>query len=107
MADPVEKVSPLQDLSVPHVGSDSVVLSERLCESLVQVQAWPDTVGDVEGVLAKLKDVPTMASGPGRWLIEAPTEGLEQKLRKSISAEMGAVTGLTHARVVVLRWTSI
>ena len=101
MANSVEKVSPLQDLAVPHVGSDNVVLSERLCESLVQVQAWPDTVGDVEGVLGKLKDVTLMPSGPGRWLIEAQTEGLEAKLRKSISAEMGAVTGLTHARVVV------
>ena len=101
MANSVEKISPLHDLAVPHVGSDKVVLSERLCESLVQVQAWPDTVGDVQAALSKLKDVTLMASGPGRWLVEAPTEGLEQKLRKSIPAEVGAVTGLTHARVVV------
>ena len=78
-----------------------MVLSERLCDSLVQVQAWPETVGKVESVLVKLSDVTRMASGPGRWLIEAPTAGLEQKLRKSIPAELGAVTGLTHGRVVV------
>lgn len=101
MANSVEKVSPLQDLAMPHVGSGNVVLSERLCESLVQVQAWPDTVGDVEGVLTKLKDVTIMPSGPGRWLIDAAVESLEPKLRKSIPAELGAVTGLTHARVVV------
>ena len=101
MAKSVEKTSPLANLATPHVGSDQVVLSERLCESLVQVQAWPDTVGEVEATLGKLKDVTQMPSGPGRWLVEAPTAGLEAKLRKSIPTEMGAVTGLTHGRVVV------
>jgi sarcosine oxidase subunit gamma len=101
MAKSVEKISPLQELATPHIGSDAVVLSERLCDSLVQVQAWPETVAKVGEVLAKLKDVTRMESGPGRWLIEAPVEGLEQKLRKSIPAELGAVTGLTHGRVVV------
>ncbi|MEP0941945.1 MAG: sarcosine oxidase subunit gamma family protein [Rhizobiaceae bacterium] len=101
MANSVEKTSPLKELAAPHVGSDQVVLYERLCDSLVQVQAWPDTVAKVEAVLGKLKDVTCMASGPGRWLIDAPSDGLDQKLRKTIPAEMGAVTGLTHGRVVV------
>ncbi|NKB52860.1 MAG: hypothetical protein GKR97_11650 [Rhizobiaceae bacterium] len=102
MANLAEKLSPLHELAMPRSGSDKIILSERLCDSLVQVQAWPDSVGEVEklinGTRGKRSVMPT---GPGRWLIDDPAEGLEDKLRKKIGAELGAVTGLTHARVVV------
>ena len=102
MVDLPEKRSPLHDLAMPKAGSDKVLLSERLCDSLVQVQAWPDTVKEVEKLLAAHRgDVTIMESGPGRWLVEDQKAGLEERLRKKITSELGAVTGLTHARVVV------
>ena len=101
MVDTVEKHSPLHELALPHVGGDAVTLSHRLAESLVQVQAWPDALKQVEKQLQGLKDVQLMPAGPGRWLIEADKPGLEDKLRKSLPADQAAVTGLTHARVVV------
>ena len=102
MARPPEKLSPLQDLATPHTGEGKVELSERLCDSLVQVQAWPDSMDAVEMHLEGLKGDPTiMPTGPGRWLVEDAEEGLEDILRSIIVADVGAVTGLTHARVVV------
>ncbi len=102
MASPPEKLSPLHDLAVPLSGEGAVELSERLCDSLVQVQAWPGSVAEVEGQLNSLNGGLTiMATGPGRWLIESHQEGLEEELRSRIGADAGAVTGLTHARVVV------
>lgn len=112
-----EKVSPLHDLTMPRAPDDGagVQLSERLCGSLVQVQAWPDTIDRVQKTLAKTlklegelentavagKDLVIMPSGPARWLVDSDGEGLEEQLRGVISADLGAVTGLTHARVVV------
>ena len=99
-----EKISPLHDLAMPMAGDGDhkVELSERLCDSLVQVQAWPDTVSKVEGVVAKLSPQCTvMHTGPGRWLIESEESELEDGLRKSIPSTLGAVTDLTHGRVVV------
>ncbi len=102
MADLAEKLSPLHELAMPRSGSDKVILSERLCDSLVQVQAWPDSVGEVEKQIKQTRGKRNvMPTGPGRWLIDDQSEGLEEKLRKKIGAELGAVTGLTHARVVV------
>ncbi|MEP1209075.1 MAG: sarcosine oxidase subunit gamma family protein [Rhizobiaceae bacterium] len=102
MADLAEKLSPLHELAMPRSGSDKIVLSERLCDSLVQVQAWPDTVEEVEKrIRATRGKLTIMASGPGRWLVEDDKEGLENKLRRKIGVKLGAITGLTHGRVVV------
>ena len=104
MVDKPEMLSPLEELAMPKIstGEPGVELSERLCASLVQVQAWPDTIAKVEKILTGLKgDVTVMASGPGRWLVEDDEPGLEEALRKKIPTASGAVTGLTHGRVVV------
>ena len=120
MVDVPERVSPLDAVVEPGVfgantRSPEVFLSENLCGSLVQVQAWPDTVGAVEKAVqsvAKLgvpkapatahsETVSIMQTGPGRWLIDSEAEGLEDKLRGKVSAKNGAVTGLTHARVLI------
>ena len=102
MAKMAEKRSPLHDLAMPRSGSDKVILSERLCDSLVQVQAWPNSLGEVEKQLMAMRgEQVVMPTGPGRWLIEDDIDGLEDKLRQKIGPKLGAVTGLTHARVVV------
>ncbi len=103
MVDAPEKQSPLRDLAMPRqIGTEAnVELTERLCDSLVQVQAWPNSVGKVEKILKTLKRCVTMPSGPGRWLIEGEEEGLEEGLRRELTDDLGAVTGLTHARVVI------
>jgi len=116
-----ERVSPLSAVMKPGshgllAGGLGVQLSSRLCPSLVQVQAWPDTLPAVrkaveEQVKAKLPtgrfDVLTsnssvvMPTGPGRFLIECAKPEQETVLRSKISSDIGAVTGLTHSRVVV------
>ena len=104
MADLPDKISPLHDLVMPRVAKESagVILSERVCDSLVQVQAWPETVDKVEATVKALGgDCVVMSTGPGRWLIEDDEDGLESGLRKKISTKLGAVTDLTHGRVVV------
>lgn len=104
MADLPDKISPLHDLAMPRIGEGEigVILSERLCDSLVQVQAWPETMAKVEKLLGQLKgDFVVMPTGPGRWLIEDDEEGLEEALRQKIGSTQGAVTGLTHGRVAI------
>ena len=102
MVKPPEKLSPLNDLAMPRSGPNTVTLSERLCDSLVQVQAWPDSVGKVAKHIKGLKgELRVMETGPGRWLIEGPEPDLEEVLRAGIDSSLGAVTDLTHGRVVV------
>ena len=105
MAKPAEKISPLHELASPRIpqGHSGVQLSERLCDSLVQVQAWPKTAKQIEKIIRERADkaVVIMPTGPGRWLVEDESDDLEERLRSKISPEKGAVTGLTHARVVV------
>lgn len=103
MVDVPEKLSPLRDLAMPRLvgGEATVELSERLCESLVQVQSWPNSMIKVEKALKSLKQAVVMPSGPGRWLVEAEEEGLEEELRETLPIDLAAITGLTHARVVV------
>jgi len=119
MADRLDRISPLLAVADPgrfgKNGKPSVHLSDRICESLVQVQSWPDTIvdikktiGKVAGVtvksghtVAKKGDTNVISTGPGRWLIEDESSDLEGRLRKAIPAQTGAITGLTHARVVV------
>lgn len=105
VANTLQKISPLHELAMPRLakGAVGVELSERLCDSLVQVQAWPDTIANVQKLISKAtsKNAAVMATGPGRWLIEEDVEGMEDRLRASITPDLGAITGLTHARVVV------
>jgi len=118
VVDRPDRISPLHDLAVPKQpenGVFGVELSERLCDSLVQVQAWPKTlprlrraITQVTGVKPKsgqavgAKDeILIMPTGPGRYLLEDGSEDLEARLREAIGSDIGAVTGLTHGRVVV------
>jgi len=116
-----ERVSPLTPVLVPGsygqlTDGAGVHLSSRLCSSLVQVQAWPDTWNEVQKALkdhfgiglpekrhavVSRKGAHVMPTGPGRVLIDSDQVELEGKLRSKVSSDMGAVTGLTHSRVVL------
>ncbi len=114
-------VSPLAGVVLPgtygriidEIAGPGVHLGHRICTSLVQVKAWPNTLENVTKTLEKLTglsvrdgapandDFTILPTGPGRFLIESQDTALEQSLRKAVPPEKGAVTGLSHARVVV------
>ena len=115
-----DRISPLEAVAHPgRYGANSdapgVDISERLCDSLAQVQAWPNTLAKVKTAMGKVTgvklkgghvsseadDIIIMPAGPGRYLIEDESDDLEGRLRAAISSELGAVTGLSHARVIV------
>jgi len=116
-----QRVSPLAAVLKPGthghlVNGPAVHLSTRLCRSLVQVQSWPDTDAKVQDLLTAhigaslpqdhqavlTKDgTHIMPTGPGRCWIESDQPDLDTALRGQITSDLGAVTGLTHSRVVV------
>lgn len=115
-----DRQSPLHNVAHPgrygaNTDTPGVDLSERLCDSLVQVQAWPRTLAKTKAAISKVLGVRPldgamsaskgggiiMPTGPGRYLIEDESTDLETRLRNLIGTDIGAVTGLTHARVVV------
>ncbi len=119
----VEKTSPLDGLlKSGHHGrpanSDApadLKISHRTCESLVQVTAWPKTGKGIVTTLEKMthlsleggnsspanEDFTIMPTGPGKYLIEAQSGDAIGQFQKKVLAEKGAVTDLTHARVVI------
>lgn len=120
MADELDRISPLLKVADPGRfgradGDPRIDLTDRLCTALVQVQAWPETIADTKAAIRSVTGVSVKAgskaarkggisvlpTGPGRWLIEGGDAGLEAELRKAMDADVAAVTGLTHARVVV------
>ena len=119
MADLAHRISPLHDLAEPGSfgaapDAPGVELSERLPTSLIQIQAWPETVAELSkkaksslggnlpehGAIDTGKSV-VMATGPGRWLVESDMDDLEANLRAAVPVSIAAVTGLTHARTIV------
>ncbi len=93
-----------------------VTLSNHLPACALQVQAWPDRLADTLAALARGVgiDPPTtpnavattassagaltvIMTGPGRWLVIAGDD-LSRKLADAVTADMGAVTDLGHAR---------
>ena len=84
-------------------GEAGITLSERQPGSFVQVQSWPDTVAKASKVVDKQagEGVTIMPVGPGRWQIESDAAGLEETIRKAMKPDVGAVTGLTHARIII------
>jgi len=116
-----DALSPLQGHNEARVyrhASDEpgVTLTERRLVSLVQVTAWPETVEQVEGIVASLThcappqgpsgssgdaDGAILAIGPGRLLVESADGRLAAQLQEQIPPALGAVTDLSHARVAI------
>ncbi len=119
----VEKTSPLDKLlKTGHYGKPEntgeqadLKISHRTCESLVQVTAWPKTGKGIATTLEKMthlslqggdaspanEDFTIMPTGPGQYLIEAQSGDATGRFQKKIIPAKGAVTDLTHARVVI------
>jgi sarcosine oxidase subunit gamma len=83
--------------------------------SILQVQAWPDTLKTVEAVLISElldEDAPPIGSAlirsntvvatiaPGRFMLAGP-EGLLARIEGALPANEGAVTDISHGRVVL------
>jgi len=117
----LDAVSPLRghnEARIVQHGADGpgVTLTERRLVSLVQVAAWPDTAEQVADRLASLLGcAPPQAhdgssgeaSGallslaPGRWLVESGDPRFAARLGGQIGPHLGAVTDLSHARIVI------
>ena len=92
-----------------------VRLSEIRPGSILQVSAWPDTLAAVEAVITDLLGVqaPTVgmaladpnltvaAISPGRFLISGMAPDLAARFEAALPSEDGAVTDLSHGRVIL------
>lgn len=90
-------------------------LSELPFGSVVQVVAWPQTLAQVElilretlamalpapGGVAERAGISLVATGPGRFLASAATDDLSRRLEAAMTSEDGAVTDLSHARILL------
>ena len=117
----LDAISPLNGHNAARVhrpGGDEpgVTLTERELVSLVQVAAWPDSVEQVEGIIASLTrcappqgansssgtaEGAILALAPRRYLVESRDPRLAAQLAEQIPAALGAVTDLSHARVAI------
>jgi sarcosine oxidase subunit gamma len=70
-------------------------ITPRSPAALVQVTAWPGTAATVEHRIALLPAT-RLPVGPGRWLLAS-----DQPLDFDLPAELGTVTDLTDARVIL------
>ena len=117
----VEQVSPLGSAWTPgrhgnRSGVAGIVLSETRPGSIVQAAAFP---GSEKAVMAAIETatglaLPDGAGGgtstgtkavfgiaPGRFLVVDQVEGLAERLKAGIPAEIGAVTDLSHGRTAI------
>ncbi len=92
-----------------------VRLSEIRPGSILQVAAWPDTLAAVESAMADLLGVRAPPLGmaladpnitvacvaPGRFLIAGMAPDLAARFEAALPSEDGAVTDLSHGRVIL------
>ena len=93
----------------------AVRLSEVRPGSILQVAAWPDTLGAVEAVITDLLGVQAPVVGtasadpnltiaglaPGRFLISGMAPDLATRFEAALPSEDGAVTDMSHGRVIL------
>jgi sarcosine oxidase subunit gamma len=109
-----ERLSALVHL--PSAGAaDRFSLSEAGFRSILQVQAWPDTLKTVQAVIISEllnEDVPPLGSAilrrnavvaaiaPGRFMLAGPDD-LVARIEGALPASDAAVTDLSHGRVIL------
>lgn len=109
-----ERASALTHLP-PAAAGKVFALSEARYGSILQVQAWPDTLKTVQAVLiSELLDEETPQPGsaiirsetvvatiaPGRFMLAGP-ENLVTRLESALPASDAAVTDVSHGRIVL------
>lgn len=117
----VERQSPLGSALQPgshgnFAAGVGVVLSETQPGSIVQVAAWPGTEKEVIAAIrvATGLKLPDGAGGgvvngakaafgfaPGRFMVIDEAEDIAAALAKSVTAEIGTVTDLSHGRTAI------
>jgi sarcosine oxidase subunit gamma len=110
-----ERLSALQ--LVQHgSGASDAVLSEWRAASILQVQAWPDSLDRANGVIAQLTnvDIPepcTAAHAPGltlaavapeRFLIAGDAEDLAARFQGALTIVEATVADISHGRTILL-----
>jgi sarcosine oxidase subunit gamma len=109
-----ERLSALTNLASTAPSGARVHLSEVRPGSILQVQAWPDTIETVRAVMTSelLAEVPPVGSAtvqngttvcaiaPGRFLMAGPAD-LFRQMETSLPAGDAAITDLSHARVIL------
>lgn len=93
----------------------AAALSEVRTSSILQLQAWPDTLETVREVVAEITGIEApelgtaVASGgatiaavaPGRFLLAAAADDLAEKFEAALPANDAAVTDISHGRVIL------
>jgi sarcosine oxidase subunit gamma len=110
-----DRVSALKHLASAPAASAGTHLSEVPAGSILQLQAWPQTVGTVQRVVTDLLRVDTPQIGrattapgvtvaavaPGRYLVAADAPGLAEKFEAALPSADGAVSDMSHGRVIL------
>jgi methylglutamate dehydrogenase subunit D len=105
----------LAGLSAAAYEPGGTTLRELVPASIVQVQAWPDTLAAVDSVVSGLLGVASPAIGniagneettvaaiaPGRFLIRSQADGIAERLAGGLPASDGTVTDLSHGRTIL------
>lgn len=110
-----ERHSALAHLPAVAAGNGRVRLSEVSRGSILQIQAWPETAETVRRVLVELLGVEAPAVGKasagsgvtvaaithGRYLVSADAEDLPQRFEAALLSSEGAVSDISHGRVIL------
>ena len=108
----------LSALALAHEGSGEgrLVFSEWRAASILQVQAWPDSLDRVLGVITGLTDVRTPEPGnaahapsltlaavaPGRFMIAGDANDLAARFEGALSVGDATVANISHGRAILL-----
>jgi sarcosine oxidase subunit gamma len=111
-----ERLSSLVHLPGAPAAGGRLSLSEVRGGSILQVQAWPETAEIVRRVISAelggadapavgkaiaVSGVTVAAVAPGRYLIAADASDLPQRFECALPSEYGAVTDISHGRVIL------
>ena len=110
-----DRRSALAHLPAGPAGEDGLTLRDTMPGSILQIQAWPETLAIVRSAISELAGVssPEMgravsaegiivaATAPGRFLLSGDAEDLAERFAAALPSAEGAVTDLSHGRTIL------
>lgn len=110
-----ERRSAVAAIAAASPGTSGTTLRDVTPASIIQVQAWPDSLPTVQTVLSEFLGMAPPAIGsavggdgaimaaiaPGRFLLSSDAGDLAERLAAALTASDGAVTDLSHGRTVL------